>query len=37
MKHRIYVQTDVKILVKRINPTRSQTSWLQTRTVTTVW
>jgi hypothetical protein len=26
MKHRIYVQTDVKILVKRINRTRSPTS-----------
>lgn len=37
MKHRMYVQTDVKILVKRKNRTHSHTSWLQTCTVVTVW
>jgi hypothetical protein len=37
MKHRIYVQVNVKILVKRINCTCSHTSWLQTRTVVTMW
>ena len=37
MKHRTYVQVDVKILVKRINRARSRTSWLQARTIVTVW
>jgi len=36
-KHRIYIQVDVKILVKRINCSRSHTSRLQTCTIVTVW